>query len=251
MSKNNKKLVKSVVRFVDGQLKDPRNREALEGGRRELLGRLEGLREEVARDSDESRKGEEVVRKQRRTVEPMKKQSFVSQLKGAVAVAIGGSSILALALLALFASVITPTTGLGASGWLVPGTISGVALWAMVPSLWLLVKGVMGFRKTSYTRAAVETTVEEGERQLLEALERRGEISPARAAMETSLTVSESDRILGELAGQGYLTARVHEGALVYALWDRDPLEASNEQPESDEVGQQAEEGSDGLDRGA
>lgn len=249
MSKN-KKLVESVVRFVDGQLKDPRNREVLEGGRRELLGRLEGLREGVGRDPDETREGDGVARTSRRAVEPVKKRSLVSQLKGAVAVAIGGTSLLALVLLTLFSSVVMPGASLGASGWLVPGTISGVALWAMVPSLWLLVKGVMGFRKTYYTRAAVETTAEEGERQLLDALERRGEISPARAAMETSLTVSESDRILGELAGQGYLTARVREGALVYALWDRDPLEASDERPE-DEGEQQAEEGSDGQARGA
>ena len=250
MSKNNKKLIESVVRFVDEQLKDPRNREALEGGKRELLGRLEGLREGVARDSEESGEGEEIVRKPRRAVEPVKKRSLVSQLKGAVAVFIGGSSIIALALLALFASVIAPATGLGAPGWLVPGTISGVALWAMVPSLWLLVKGIAGFRKTYYTRAAVETTAEDGERQLLEALERNGEISPARAAMETSLTVSESDRILGELTGQGYLTARVREGALVYALWDQDPLEASNERPAGEEAVQKGKERSDEQDRG-
>jgi hypothetical protein len=42
------------------------------------------------------------------------------------------------------------------------------------------------------------------ERQLLVAIERHGEVTPARAALETSLTVAEADRMLGELAEKGH-----------------------------------------------
>ena len=66
--------------------------------------------------------------------------------------------------------------------------------------------------------------VEEGqkERQLLQALERCGELSPARAALETTLSVSEADRILSGLAKDGHVEVRAREGRLGYALWDRD-----------------------------
>lgn len=56
------------------------------------------------------------------------------------------------------------------------------------------------------------------ERQLLEAIDRRGEITPARAALETSLTVAEADRMLSDLAEGGYLEIRVEGGKLLYSL---------------------------------
>jgi hypothetical protein len=43
-------------------------------------------------------------------------------------------------------------------------------------------------------------------------------LSPARAALETTLTVVEADRMLGELAGAGYLSVGTEDGALVYSL---------------------------------
>lgn len=42
-----------------------------------------------------------------------------------------------------------------------------------------------------------------GERQLLEALERHGRITAARAALETSLSVAEADERLSRLAEKG------------------------------------------------
>ena len=63
---------------------------------------------------------------------------------------------------------------------------------------------------------------EQKERQLLEALERCGELSPGRAALETTLSVSEADRMLSGLAKDGHLEVRASEGRLVYALWDQD-----------------------------
>ena len=47
------------------------------------------------------------------------------------------------------------------------------------------------------------------ERQLLEAIDRHGELTPARAALETTLTVAEADRMLSELAKSGHLEVRV------------------------------------------
>jgi hypothetical protein len=58
------------------------------------------------------------------------------------------------------------------------------------------------------------------ERELLEALRDRGELTPAQAAVETSLTVREADEMLKELAEDGHLEVRVHGGGLSYSLWD-------------------------------
>jgi len=58
-----------------------------------------------------------------------------------------------------------------------------------------------------------------GERELLSALrENGGSITPAEAAMETSLTVKEADRMLSELASEGHLLVESREGSLFYAL---------------------------------
>jgi hypothetical protein len=56
------------------------------------------------------------------------------------------------------------------------------------------------------------------ERQLLEAIDRHGEITPVRAALETTLTVDEADRMLSDLAKSGYLEVRVEGGKLLYGL---------------------------------
>ncbi len=56
------------------------------------------------------------------------------------------------------------------------------------------------------------------ERQLLEAIDRHGEITPARAALETALTVAEADRMLGGLAEKGHLEVRAKDGKLLYSF---------------------------------
>jgi hypothetical protein len=57
------------------------------------------------------------------------------------------------------------------------------------------------------------------ERELLSAIrDNGGSITPAEAAMETSLTVREADRMLSELAGDGHLAVEGREGTLFYAL---------------------------------
>jgi hypothetical protein len=60
------------------------------------------------------------------------------------------------------------------------------------------------------------------EKELLEALERRGEISAARAALDTSLSVAEADESLLRLAENGHVRVHAREGSLVYSLWELD-----------------------------
>ena len=66
------------------------------------------------------------------------------------------------------------------------------------------------------------TAEESKERELLGVLARRGELSPALAALETSLTVAEAVRKLSDLAESGHLEVRAYEGRIGYALWDQD-----------------------------
>lgn len=58
-----------------------------------------------------------------------------------------------------------------------------------------------------------------GERELLLAIrDNGGSITPAEAAMETSLTVRKADRLLSELAGEGHLRVESENGTLFYVL---------------------------------
>ena len=66
--------------------------------------------------------------------------------------------------------------------------------------------------------AVVGPEEKDAERQLLEAIDRHGQITPARAALETPLTVAEADRMLSELARGGHLQVRVEGGKLLYGL---------------------------------
>ncbi len=47
-------------------------------------------------------------------------------------------------------------------------------------------------------------------------------MTPAQAAMETSLTVNEADDMLKDLAAKGHLDVRVRGGGLFYGLWESD-----------------------------
>ena len=57
-----------------------------------------------------------------------------------------------------------------------------------------------------------------GEKELLRALERNEEITAARAALETTLSVSEAEKMLTKLAGGGHVEVRARDGHLTYAL---------------------------------
>ena len=95
--------------------------------------------------------------------------------------------------------------------WIVP------VLGAAVPiSLAFLARPDLGF-----------LPADDQERELVDALVDRGELTPATAAMRTSLTVDEASRRLEDLARKGSLRPRAGDGLVSYALRDRDPSETS------------------------
>ena len=63
---------------------------------------------------------------------------------------------------------------------------------------------------------------------LVPALARHGELTPARAALETTLSVAEADRMLSGLAKDGHIEVRAREGRLGYALWEPDRRELTD-----------------------
>lgn len=92
----------------------------------------------------------------------------------------------------------------------------------LVPAVVTSVRGVAGLFEGRSRRP-----VDEGrkEKEVLEVLARRGEVSPARAALETTLSVAEVDRVLSGLAKDGHVEVRAREGRLGYALWEHDRKE--------------------------
>ena len=98
--------------------------------------------------------------------------------------------------------------------WMVP--------FVLVPMIVASARGVTGLFEA---RARRPVEGEHKERELLEALARHGEITPARAALETTLSVAEADRMLSELAKNGHIEVRAREGRLGYALWEHDQRE--------------------------
>ena len=101
--------------------------------------------------------------------------------------------------------------------------------WAVFPAFGIFARGVAGLVDSRPERPELpsENTLE---RELLEAIKAHGEITPAQAAMNTSLTVSEADEMLKKLAKGGHLDVRVRGGGLFYALWgyeDHEKLEDS------------------------
>jgi hypothetical protein len=123
---------------------------------------------------------------------------------------------------------------------LIPVAVGVVAVLTLFPSLWwlifvfgwmifpgfgLLVRGVAGL-----SEGEGRTEVPGGnskERELLGALRERGELTPAEAAMETSLTVAEANEMLKGLAEGGHLEVRVRGGGLSYSLWGREDGEGT------------------------
>ena len=112
---------------------------------------------------------------------------------------------------------------------LIPVAVGLVALFTLLPSFWwlvfvfgwtifpafaLLVRGVAGLSEGPTHRPVASVK----ERELLEALQSKGELTPAQAAMETSLSVNEADEMLKDLAAKGHLDVRVRGGGLFYGL---------------------------------
>jgi hypothetical protein len=94
-----------------------------------------------------------------------------------------------------------------------PGTLV-ISFGLMIPAVALLASALQEAKKRQRTVAPPDR-----ERELLSAIrDNGGDITPAEAAMETSLTVKEADRMLSELAGGGHLTVESTGGALRYSL---------------------------------
>ncbi len=91
--------------------------------------------------------------------------------------------------------------------------------WMVFPSFGLLVRGLAGLSATPPERRIERHSADSRERELLEALREHGELTPARAAMETSLSVAEADQMLKDLAAGGHLEVRTRGVELSYALW--------------------------------
>ncbi len=121
-------------------------------------------------------------------------------------------------------------TGLVVGGAVLAGAILVLALnpayfwlififgWILFPALGVFARGVAGLVGSRPAPRPEDAR----ERELLEALRERGEITPAQAAMDTSLTVSEADALLKKLAEGGHLDVRVRGGGLFYALWEHE-----------------------------
>ena len=102
------------------------------------------------------------------------------------------------------AILVIMTAGVAAAG--LPFVIAAAAL---------LGKGLSDIRGQ---QDAMEPPISK-EREVLSAIRNNGgSITPAEAAMETSLTVREADGMLSELAGGGHLAVESKDGALFYSL---------------------------------
>lgn len=114
----------------------------------------------------------------------------------------GGAILLAAALLVLFTDL----------WWLIL-----VFCWTVFPASGIFARGVAGLMESPQEERPPKS---DRERKLLKALRDRGELTPAQAAIETSLSVRETDGMLKELAEGGHLEVHVRGGGLSYSLWD-------------------------------
>lgn len=92
--------------------------------------------------------------------------------------------------------------------------ILGIGVAAPALLLWQINRTIAAHEES---RRAVPGSREK-EKELLSALEERGELTPATAAMRTSLTVDEASRMLEELARKGHLELQEKGSDVAYAL---------------------------------
>jgi hypothetical protein len=96
----------------------------------------------------------------------------------------------------------------------------------MFPASVLLALGLS--RLERQRRKAVSPRVGKERELLLAIRDNTGSITPAEAAMETSLTIGEADKMLSELAAGGHLRVESSEGTLFYRLPGRRTPELEN-----------------------
>ncbi len=114
------------------------------------------------------------------------------------------------------------------------------SLWWIVPVLGAVVPIALAVLDRPGPKLGKTDDRNAKERELLNALAERDEITPATAAMRTSLTVDEASKMLGDLAGKGHLNLHAEEGIMAYALPDRDL------RPEQSELSALSEPGPEG-----
>lgn len=131
-------------------------------------------------------------------------ENMSPKARAVTGVVTGGTILLAAALLVLFTDL----------WWLIL-----IFCWIVFPALGTFARGVAGLMES---RQEERPPKNGKERELLKAMRDRGELTPAQAAVETSLSVREADEMLRELAGSGHLKVRVRGGALSYSLWDHE-----------------------------
>jgi hypothetical protein len=128
-------------------------------------------------------------------------ESMSLKARAVTGVVTGGAILLAAALLILFTDL----------WWLI-----FIFCWIVFPALGTFARGIAGLMES---RQEERLPQNRKEWELLEALRDRGELTPAQAAVETSLTVKEANKMLKEFAEGGHLEVRVRGGALSYSLW--------------------------------
>ncbi len=114
--------------------------------------------------------------------------------------------------------------------------ILGIGVMAPVLLLWQINRAITTHEAS---RRAAAPGAREKEGELLGALEGRREITPAAAAMQTSLTVDEASKMLEELARKGHLESRTDDGVTAYALNER----VGQEPPDNNPLPLEAEPG--------
>ncbi len=95
--------------------------------------------------------------------------------------------------------------------------VLGIGVAAPALLLWQINRAIATHEESS--RAVPDSR--EREKELLGALDEHGELTPATAAMRTSLTVDEASKMLEDLARKGHLELRTENGAATYALGER------------------------------
>jgi hypothetical protein len=130
-----------------------------------------------------------------------------------------------------------PFLGAALSGWVLLRTLStdqlapagGVSSGVVEESRGTARRAAEGMRRTTsegwMDPQRASATEAAKEQELLEAIGRKGQVTAVEAALETSLSVEETERMLTELAAKGHLEVRVRSGRLLYALWQSDAPE--------------------------
>ena len=120
-------------------------------------------------------------------------------------------------------------------------------LWWIVPVLGSLVPIALALLDRPEPKPGKTDDKKSKERELLNTLAEQGEITPATAAMRTSLTVDEASKMLGRLAGKGHLKLHAEDGIMAYAFPDRDPRPERSEPSAFSEPGPQGDRAPSGI----